>query len=328
MVREAGKDPPGQGRSGRRGTTAAQPVDGSGAARPPRAPGRWTDEERFRPPGSDWLYLALRGPRAGEDAVLTGALGASADRLVDEGVADGWFFVRYADPAPELRLRLHGHADALYARAMPAMTAEAVRAISRGDRTAMTLQTYERELERYGGPVTAAICERIACADSAAVRQILAANPTLGGPSGAPAETQRLDRIELGVVCVAGLLSALATDPDEPLRWCAGPPTPESGRAYRERKDRLRELVARGPGPATPVVAALDRRAAEVAPLGRQLRDRYRDGSGTHPIDELVPSLVHLHVNRLGLDRPAEALVLGLLDRTLRSLRAHALPPA
>jgi thiopeptide-type bacteriocin biosynthesis protein len=328
MVREVGTDRPGQGRSGRPGATTVRPVDGRGGARSPRVPVRWTDEERFRPPGSDWLYLALRGPRVAEDGVLTGALGASADRLVDEGVADGWFFVRYADPEPELRLRLHGHAEALYGRVLPELTAEAVRAIARGDRTAMTLQTYERELERYGGPVTTAICERIACADSAAVRRILASNPTLRGPSAARGAEQRFDRIELGVVCVAGLLSALATDPDELLRWCAGTPTPESGQAYRERKDRLRELLARGPDPATPLGAALDRRAAEVASLGGQLRDRYRDGSGTHPIDELVPSLVHLHVNRLGLDHPTEALVLGLLDRTLCSLRAHALPPA
>ena len=49
----------------------------------------------------------------------------------------------------------------------------------------------------------------------------------------------------------------------------------------------------------------------------------HRSGTGTKPLDALVPSLAHLHANRLGLDRATERTVLGLLDRTLRSLAAH-----
>ena len=283
------------------------------AESPPQPP-LWGDEDRIRKPGSDWLYLTLPGRRGDEDAVLAGPVGELADRLVADGDAEGWFFVRYDDPRRHLRIRLHGAPAALLGRVLPALSACAAVAVGEGVRDGMAVEIYERELERYGGPATTAVCETIACADSTAVRQLLRAAGT--------------DQVELGVLSTAALVLALATGPDEARRWCAAmaPPPVETGRAFRERGRALRGLVAGLDRPGgDPVLAVLARRTAAVAPLAARLRTLHADGSGTRPIDTLVPSITHLHANRLGLDRRAERLVLGLLDRTLRSLAAH--PP-
>jgi thiopeptide-type bacteriocin biosynthesis protein len=306
------------------GLTPAAPAAGQPKHRPPLQ----TDGNRIRRPGSDWLYFILPGSRSGEDAVLTGPFAALADRLVEDGDSDGWYFVRYADPEPHLRVRIHGNPRSLIERVLPALTAGAARTVAEGARLGVSLQVYERELERYGGPVTTGICERIACIDSVAVRRMLRTDEGR--------RATRLDRVELGVVSTGALLVALATDPAEPRRWCAeiGPSGAESGSAFRERKTRLRNLVGAvgiqrsqgGDDAWRPVLAALADRTAAVAPLAAQLRQQYRDGAGLRPMDELVPSLAHLHANRLGLDRTTERLVLGLLDRTLRSLEAYPLP--
>jgi thiopeptide-type bacteriocin biosynthesis protein len=297
---------------------------------PPVSAVRHPSGARRRPPGSEWLYLVLEGPRRTEDVLLAGSLGAIAQDVVDRGDADGWFFVRYADPAPQLRLRLHGQGDALVDRALPELTRWAVRAIGSGVRTRLTVEPYERELERYGGPDSTAICERLACADSVAVRQLL-------GLLAAPAPAAP-DRLELALVSTADLLGCLAGgDVGEAARWARrlGAGTSTAGAVFRERKDRLRALlgaVAGGPwpepwgriGPA--VGGVLARRRESAGPLAMALAACAAGGSGSRSVEQLAGDVLHLHANRLGLDRSQERCVLGLLDRTLRSLTVFPRP--
>ncbi|WP_328475125.1 lantibiotic dehydratase [Actinoplanes sp. NBC_00393] len=266
------------------------------------APARaWTDAERRRPPGSDWLYVTLDGPTRTEDELIAGPLGELADRIVARGDADGWMLVRYSDPARHLRLRFHGAPATLLGRVLPEVTGWAAQAIRAGLRTRMSIETYERELERYGGPDSTALCEQLACVDSTAVRELLAVLRRAG-----------LDRIELALVSIA----ALPAGKDRP-QWAG----PAGGRRFRDDKARLRTLVDAcgtgywtGLGPGWEHVGAvLAHRRQRMNPLVEQLP----------AWPDLAPSIVHLHANRLGLDRAAEQLALGLLDRTLRSLQAH-----
>jgi thiopeptide-type bacteriocin biosynthesis protein len=267
------------------------------------APG-WTDAERRRPPGSDWLYVTLDGPPRTEDDLIAGPLGELADSIVERGDADGWMLVRYFDPNRHLRLRFHGEPATLLGRVLPEVTGWAAQAISAGLRTRMSIETYERELERYGGPDTTAIYEELACVDSTAVRGLLAA-----------LRRADLDRIELGLVSIAALL-----DCSRWVKTMAGTPAP-GGQRFRDDKVRLRALVDAcdtgrwaGLGPGWDRVGAvLARRQQRVGPLVNRLR----------ATGDVLPSIVHLHANRLGLDRAAERLAVGLLDRTLRSLQAH-----
>ncbi|SDY55057.1 thiopeptide-type bacteriocin biosynthesis domain-containing protein [Modestobacter sp. DSM 44400] len=288
---------------------------------------------RRRPPGSEWLYLVLEGPRRTEDALLTGPLGALAQGLVDRGDADGWFFVRYADPAPQLRLRLHGQGEALVDRALPELTRWAVTAIGSGVRTRLTVEPYDRELERYGGPETTAICERLACADSTAVRGLLT---VLAGP--APAAP---DPLELALVSFADLLGCLTgANAAAATRWArelaAG--TSAAGPLFRRGKDRLRALLGAVDDGAWAVAGepwdrigasvgtVLTRRRESARPLVTALAGCAAGGSGTRSVEQMAGDVLHLHANRLGLDRSQEQCVLGLLDRTLRSLTAFPRP--
>jgi hypothetical protein len=53
---------------------------------------------RLRPPGSDWLYLKVYGPRRFEDELIVDSLRPFAQFVTGAGLADGWFFLR--DPSP------------------------------------------------------------------------------------------------------------------------------------------------------------------------------------------------------------------------------------
>jgi lantibiotic biosynthesis protein len=309
-----GRHRPGCGKLGRKNP--------SGTATGGREPAVWPAADRIRPPGSDWLYLALNGPRGTEDELLAGPLGDLADGLVERGDADGWFFVRHGDPDRQLRVRLHGPPEALTGRALPALMRWGAEAVASGSRTSISLQSYERELERYGGPETTALCERIACADSHTVRRLLA----VPGPAGAG------DRLELGLLSLADLLVTLVPAPAGQAELCKAAAGSAAGASvlFREKQDRLRALIATVvPSGADVAVyqpegagAVLAGRRAAVAPLAAELHDRFSERGDDRWASRVAPSLLHLHANRLGLDRAGEQLAFGLVIRALRSIRA------
>ena len=52
--------------------------------------------------------LKLYGPREDEDELLAGPVRELAEAAAEDGLASGWFFLRYGDPDPHLRLRFLG----------------------------------------------------------------------------------------------------------------------------------------------------------------------------------------------------------------------------
>ena len=112
---------------------------------------RAPEVQRTFAPGSQWLYLKAYTGTASADRILTDAVGPVMDGLLGTGVVDHWFFLRYADPEHHLRLRLHGNPAALHDHALPALTVALAPYLGDGTVSTVALDTYHRELERYGG---------------------------------------------------------------------------------------------------------------------------------------------------------------------------------
>ena len=106
----------------RKASSAAEPARASGGsaavetAGPPSPPvqaGSAAGPQRLRPPGSEWLFLKLYAPRTWEDDLIASFLYPFAEQSCAAGEADSWFFIRYSDPDPHLRLRFHGAPERL-----------------------------------------------------------------------------------------------------------------------------------------------------------------------------------------------------------------------
>jgi thiopeptide-type bacteriocin biosynthesis protein len=152
------------------------PFEAPGPPRPalPYLPRRG-DPPRARtfPPGSDWLYLKLYAGPASLDRLLREHLGPLLAQPGGEGLWDRWFFVRYWDPAPHLRLRLHGDPARLLGCLLPRLTQALALPLAEGLLWKLQVDTYEQEVERYGGQVGMALAETWFCRDSQAVLQAL-----------------------------------------------------------------------------------------------------------------------------------------------------------
>jgi lantibiotic biosynthesis protein len=300
--------------------------DKTQAPRPQVIPVAETD--RLQLPGSDWLFAKLYGPRAFQDDLLTGAVLDFCRTVTTCGPADSWFFIRYSDPDPHVRLRFHGVPMRLLEDLVPRLCAWAVDLVGDGLLTRLCFDTYEREVERFGGPTGVALSEAVFHADSvAAVEMLRLSSAGLLG----------LDMGSLAMLSIDDLLAALGLHEADRVTWYRERVSSRTlaGEEYRRRKTELRRLLGdaeqlweRPGGDALSRVLA--ERRNKLAPLARQLDSLASAGALSQAKSTLLRSYVHLHCNRLlGGGRLDEETILALLSRTRYGLsQAPYVPPA
>ncbi|MEH1163998.1 lantibiotic dehydratase [Micromonospora sp. CPCC 205539] len=273
---------------------------------------------RLRPPGSDWLYAKLYLPPDAADDLLGGPIRELAGELCATGAARSWFFLRYADPRFHLRLRFTGDPERLREEVLGRLCHWAAGLVDQGVLDRFALDTYEREVERYGGPAGLDLAERLFAADSEAVCRLLADRTVRAAP----------DRRHLAVRTVDDLLDALGYPPARRLRWYRAhrsPRHPVESAEFRADKHGVRVLVA-GTPVGDPMAPILDARRAVVTEVAAGLDAEHLAGRLETPHPQVVRSLVHMHLNRLVGGRPdLEQRVFALAGLALGSVLAWPL---
>jgi lantibiotic biosynthesis protein len=101
-------------------------------------------------PGSEWLYYKLYCGIKTADKILLDAVKPLTEQLLQEKLIDKWFFIRYNDPAFHIRLRLHISDSSKMGDVINA-THQCLAPFEKdGYVWKLQLDTYSRELERYG----------------------------------------------------------------------------------------------------------------------------------------------------------------------------------
>ncbi|WP_424637899.1 lantibiotic dehydratase [Embleya sp. AB8] len=257
----------------------------------------------YRLPGEDWLFAKLYATPDTHDELLRVRLPAL---LADIGEhLDDWFFIRYVDPDPHLRIRLHGEPGPLRERVLPELARHARAMRDAGAIRALVLDTYEPETERYAGPAALAAAERLFTLDSrSAVIQLgLRARGALAVPD------------EVLIAVNHALLLESLGDWD----WCswvedAFVKDPQQT-AFRRHRALARELIRPGHTAAAvrdrlgvPALAELWTRPAAAHAYGAiVLSDEARRPADTAH-ENAILGLLHMQHNRLlGIDRAGEA---------------------
>lgn len=292
----------------------------------PSLPATWPRETRSFAPGSEWLYAKLYTAPSELSSVL--------ERLrpvlqgIRWGAAERWFFLPYADPHPHLRVRVRGEPSRLLGEVLPALREAVAPALGRGAIWRFQLDTYERELERYGGPLGMDLAEEVFWIDSDAV---LALGPCCTGDPEL--------RWQLAAVGIERLLACLGLSFDQRaafvhaaraalVRGLALPLEVQRqvGERYRRHERRLAELLWGAPeGAAALGLDVLEERSRRLVDVCGRLRDALRtQHDGAWP--ELVSALPHLHaVRMLGHEARSQELVLyDFLHRQYVSRRTRA----
>ncbi|WP_028296596.1 lantibiotic dehydratase [Olivibacter sitiensis] len=100
--------------------------------------------------GSEWLYFKIYAGTQVMERLLTEEIYQLAEELKSDGLIDGWFFIRFIDTGHHLRLRFRLSQRNEFQELVDRFNNYFKTHLEEGLIWKVCLDTYERELERYG----------------------------------------------------------------------------------------------------------------------------------------------------------------------------------
>jgi lantibiotic biosynthesis protein len=251
--------------------------------------------------GTKWLYFKIYCGVRMADKVLEEGLRPYLKDLEDKWLIDQWFFIRYADPHTHIRLRLHVVAvDNLFD-----VMAEIITAVEKFEESKtvwkICTDTYQRELERYGAR-TMELSEKWFYHDSKAIMQFL--EKTYGD------ERENL-RWLWGMRLIDKILEDYGLTIEQKISLLDGMKTSfgqefgmnkslriQMDNKYRNKRSEIEEMLADiVPQEYQDLVQLIDQKSADTTKIIRQIR------AHGPVIEEYLPSVIHMSVNRLIADQ-------------------------
>lgn len=101
-------------------------------------------------PGSEWLYLKIYTGVKTADLILSDSIMPLVEFLTKKRLIKKWFFIRYNDPKPHLRLRFELTETGNYDTIILKINTVLEKYMDSGEISNFLLDTYNREIERYG----------------------------------------------------------------------------------------------------------------------------------------------------------------------------------
>jgi len=281
-------------------------------------------------PGSPWFYVKLYAQPGTLDELLGHSLHPMLESVVRCGICDKWFFIRYGDPHWHLRLRFHGRAERLYSGLLPNLHDLLTREMQQRRIWRVSLDTYEQEVERYGGARSMALAEDYFCADSAAMIRILhdrdgAARLDERWRWAMLGIHQMLDDFAYTAEQKSQLLSHLYAGFSAEFRVNKGVIKALSDR-FRCERPQLQECLGGGAkGPTSVAEQAFAERTQSTRAIISELRSIHDTPRQRHILNKVVGSLIHMQVNRLlrCAHRKQELVMYCMLDKLYHSRLAQ-----
>jgi len=100
--------------------------------------------------GDSWLYYKIYTGAKTADLVLTEIIKPVTEELLKAGIIDKWFFIRFADPKPHIRVRFHYTKPEHIAPVINTLFPKLKSFVDEDLIWKIQLDTYQRELKRYG----------------------------------------------------------------------------------------------------------------------------------------------------------------------------------
>ncbi|MGH3721659.1 MAG: lantibiotic dehydratase [Pseudonocardiaceae bacterium] len=273
-------------------------------------------------PGGRWLYVKVYCSPARHDDLLVNHLPSLLGKLAND--VDWWWFVRYLDPQPHLRLRFHSKPNAIGGQLLSILHDRIDILREAGLASHFQVDTYVPEVGRYGGSDAIMAAERVFCADSQAVLTQLAWLRA-GGADFDPSAVAAANHVDMTCQFFCGIGAGMA--------WLAGnrQTTVSRSASAPQRRDATRLIdphrwsaLRASPG-GQDVLQSWAHRGAAIA--------KYRDSldiTGSHtPRDDILNSLLHMHHNRLvGVNLESEQRCVALTRSATRTYQLLSEKPA
>lgn len=256
-------------------------------------------------PGSEWLYFKLYTGIKSADTLLVQHIHPILMQLQDRLLIRQFFFIRYTDPHFHLRLRLHLSDERQLTEIFACLRPFFEACIQNGLLWNVQLDTYNREVERYGVH-TVELAESIFCVDSNLIMLLIA---KLGDHREGETHRWLLALVLIDdTLSMAGyhltqkraLLQGVSEAFKQEFNFTTHAYKQQLSTRYREHKTVLFEVMDdHSRSPLKEYIPYLDNRKAQMEPYLEQLIVANSRNTPMLSLDALMTSFIHMTMNRL-----------------------------
>ncbi|HEU5228617.1 MAG TPA: thiopeptide-type bacteriocin biosynthesis protein, partial [Ktedonobacteraceae bacterium] len=281
-----------------------------------------SQQVRVFSPGDVWNYVKLYCTPAQQEEIIASPLRDLIRQLRERQLIDRWFFLRYADPQPHLRLRIHTHASEQIQAALHLLLSWSRQLAAGGLIQRFVLDTYEREVARYGGPAAIDLLEEVFSVDSDICSSIVAAQYI---------HRLTLEPLAIAVASLDRFFAVWGYDREQRLQWLRRRVEKYAFRKeFHSKRKHYCELLVPcekyADAELTTQRALLYELMAplenQLPPLVTQIRHFAQTGQLWVAEEDLLASLAHMHkVRLLDLDTHKEQQMYAFWHHALESIR-------
>ncbi|MCR3758630.1 lantibiotic dehydratase [Clostridium felsineum] len=266
-----------------------------------------TRNQKIYLPFENWLYFKLYGPLDRQNELLE-----YLDYFIKSSkYIDKFYFMRYADPNPHIRIRFKGDKNILH------NIVEEINLLLRDLKKKniiykSVIDTYIPEIERYGGRTLMEYAENIFFEDSKIVMEIIS-NIDIDE-----------EKVKYGVISVLQYLSTFNLNFEEQFKYLKKFFNPNN---YLEDFRRVRNEYIKDCDSYNKWenLKKIDKYKVFLNLLGKRKKSVFnycnkfsKCQKHTNSYDDIIASIIHLHCNRLfGIDRDIEKKILNYSCRVL-----------
>lgn len=255
--------------------------------------------------GSEWVYYKIFCGTRVADKILVAAIRPLVERLLEEGVIDKFFFIRYNQPGFHIRVRFHLTNAALLGRLLQLYREYTADFDAAGFVWKTETDTYKRELDRYGH-TTMELTESLFFHDSMAALEMLHATE-----AGDREEARWLwalraidELLESFGLLAAQKLAIVQTVREGFFKEFNGNAVLKEQlsikyRQYKSKTEAMLEGGSRLPLGYEPLLEILRQKRYNQSPLVDTLLKMQAAGTLEVPLPVLLPSYIHMLVNRV-----------------------------
>jgi thiopeptide-type bacteriocin biosynthesis protein len=281
-------------------------------------------------PGGDWISAELVAGESMLDELLA-SVGSLAVGLRESNVIERWFFIRFWDPVPHIRLRFRGKPQRLRSEAWPALLDTVGHGQTQGIIDRIRLETYVPEINRYGGPEAIDEAEAFFEADSTMALALMQLDRG-GGDFRERTALMASHALLCDFTLDAAGREVFATERATDLSAETHIERVPIGRLFRELRSELESLLGSSPellpAPLREARSVIAARSPAAAKYYGWCRGLEAEGKLTSPLRSILASLIHMQLFRLARVAPPllELVIYDVLRRHYRAERAMGAP--
>lgn len=288
---------------------------------------RTSQVERTFYPGSEWVFIKIYCGVKTADKVLTDYIRPLTEKLLALNLIDHWFFIRYFDPDPHIRFRLHT-IDGNHTKIISIVYEELKPLFHSKFVSKVLLDTYSREIERYGSK-NIDNSEKIFFVDSSATVEIL--NQLFGDEGdelrwliALKGADHLLSAFSYSLEQKISFISILSESFRNEFKYTDKDSKKALSKKYRENKYLIENVLINDKYLSlelSSIQQILNRRKKKLSELFSFINDLSNRGELEVTVDFLLSSYLHMFINRMfrSKQRFQEMVIYDILEQYYKS---------